>query len=276
MYETLFKRSKQQDPRTIFADFKFRPDLGENWETPFQKLADKAKNEDWNFHLLEYKNSSTNYPILTSYLNFTFIRLQQQNKIKFNEDQSKACINTGLQTPEEKDIFATFYKNLNAEKRGLPDWTLYGYFDTYSEKVRDFEPLPDIATYIDDPSELVFDHSYEFDVQHKHICSHNKDRLPEILKSSDALARKAVEGAILQLKKRLRRNYKLAIPHWYDGRIQLLLPLTIEDDNITDLVLVAEKDFKRRKYMIRTSLKLDDAYLDARVVCAPDRQWLNP
>lgn len=277
MHQTLFRRSIDQDPRTIFSEFKFRSDLGETWEAPFQKLAKQhAKKEEWNFQQPEYRKKGSNFPILSSYLNYTFVRLQQQGKIKYSEDNTKACINTGLQTPEGKDIFATFYRTAFAVDRSLPDWTLFGYFDGYSDKVRDFEPLPDIATYIDDPSELVFDQRLELEVDYKHILSDNKDRLPDILKSNPVLARNAVEGSIGQLKERLRRNYKLAIPHWYNERIQLLLPLSITDDNSADVALVAEKDIKRNKYMIRTTLTMDMAYLDARVICAPDRQWLNP
>ena len=116
----------------------------------------------------------------------------------------------------------------------------------------------------------------ELEVDYKHILTDNKERLPDVLQGNQALARNAVEGAIRQLKERLKRNYKLAIPHWYDGRIQLLLPLCITDDSIADVALVAEKDSQRNKYMVRTVLGMDMAYVDARVVCAPDRQWLNP
>lgn len=276
MYESLFRRYKDQDPRTIFAHFAWRSDIGETWETPFRKLAEKAKNEDWDFHRSEFKKPGIDFPIIASYLNYAFARLQQQGKIKYSSDNTRACINTGLQTPEGKDIFATFYRNNSAAEKGQPDWTLFGYFDAYSDKVRDFEPLPDIATYIDDPGELVFDHRFEMEVDYKHILTDNKDRLPDVLQSNPALARNAVEGAVRQLKERLKRNDKLAVPHWYNERVQLLLPLSITDDNIADVALVAEKDTPRKKYMVRTILTMDMAYLDARIICAPDRQWLNP
>jgi hypothetical protein len=276
MYESCFRRYKDQSPRIYFAHFGWRGDTGETWETPFQKLAEKARKEDWDFQRSEFKRPGVTVPIISSYLNYTFIRLQQQDKIKFSPDSSKACINTGLQTPEGKDLFATFYRNTNAVERDQPDWTLFGYFDAYSDKVGDFEPLPDIATYVDDPSELVFDHRLELEVDYKHILTDNKDRLPVVLQGNTALARNAVEGAIRQLKERLKRNYKLAVPHWYNERIQLLLPLSITDDNAADVALVAEKDSLRKKYMVRTLLTMDMAYLDARIICAPDREWLNP
>ena len=277
LYDSLFKRYRDQDTKTAFAHFPYRSNLDETWETPFQKLAEKAKkDEGWNFEKPEFKKEGTNYPILSSYLNFTFIRLQQQNKIRYSSDDSKACLNTGLQTPEGKDIYATFYKNQSASQRNQPQWTLLGYFDAYSDKMRDFEPLPDIATYIEDPSELVYDDRYELEVDYDHILNENKERLPDVLQGNSALARNAVEGAIGQLRQRLMRNYKLAVPHWYDEKIQLLLPLSITDDVNADVALVAEKDTQRNKYMVRTILTMDMAYLDARVICAPDRQWLNP
>ena len=276
MYDSLFRRYKEQDSRTIFAHFGWRNDIGESWETPFQKLAEKARREDWDFQRPEFKRPGTSCPIISSYINFTFVRLQQQSKIKFSPDSTKACINTGLQTPEGKDIFATFYRNPNAVERNQPDWTLFGYFDAYSDKVREFEPLPEIATYIEDPSELVFDHRLELEVDYKHILTDNKERLPAVLQGNAVLARNAVEGAIRQLNERLKRNYKLAVPHWYKERVQLLLPLSITDDNAADVALVAEKDVERRKYMVRTLLTMDMAYLDARIICSPDRDWLNP
>jgi hypothetical protein len=276
MYDTFTKRYKEQDPRTVFAHLGWRNDAGETWETPLQRLAEKARPENWDFARAEFKNPRFNYPILANFLNYTFIRLQQQGKIKFSADATRACLNTGLQTPEGKDIYATFYKNQSAVEKGQPDWSLFGYFDAYSSKVRDFEPLPDIATYIDDPGELVYDHRYEFEVDYHHILGDNIDRLPSVLQGNSQLARVAVEGAINQLKERLKRNYKLAVPHWYNERVQLLLPLSITDDQIADVALVAEKDTARKKYMIRTVLSMDMAYLDARIICAPDREWLNP
>ena len=100
----------------------------------------------------EIQRSGQSFPILVSYLNYTFLRLQELGRIAFSEDGARACFNTGLQTPNEKDIFATFYRNRQAEERDQPDWTLYGFFDSYSEKLVDFRPLPEVASYVDDPA----------------------------------------------------------------------------------------------------------------------------
>ena len=78
------------------------------------------------------------------------------------------------------------------------------------------------------------------------------------------------------LKGRIKRNYKLAIPHWYKGKIQLLLPLYLTSDTTADLALVVEHDEERNQYMARTALTMEQAYNNARLLTCPDRQWLNP
>src|SRR5690554_2664205 len=164
-YKSLLKRYRDQDAREIFAHFPYNGNAGETWEEPFKKLANMAKEEDWSFHRQEFINQYQHqvYPILTNYLNYTFLRLQEEGKIKLSDDGDKACFNTGLQTPRGKDIFATFFRNKQAEERNQPDWTLYAFVDTYSTKLEPFTPLPDIASYISDVNDLVFNTNYEIE-----------------------------------------------------------------------------------------------------------------
>jgi hypothetical protein len=156
MYKSLMKRYRDQNPREVFAHFSYNEAAGETWESSFQRLAAKAQHEEgnWNFTDPEFQRPGQTVPILVSYLDYTFRRLIQQNKINYAASDDRACLNTGLQTPEGKDIYATFFKNKEAVTRNQPDWSLYGYFDAYSDKVRDFEPLPDIATYVNEPRSL--------------------------------------------------------------------------------------------------------------------------
>ncbi|YAF96068.1 MAG: DUF3825 domain-containing protein [Nodularia sp. CChRGM 3473] len=275
-YESLYQRYKTQDRKTVFAHFPWKAEQGETWEIPFSRLVKMAKKEDWNFSTQSFKRNSETYPILTNYLNYTFLRLQEQEKISFSDDGDRACFNTGLQTSTEKDIFATFFRNKKAEEFNSADWTLYGFFDSYSDKLRDFRPLPEVASYISDPGDLVFDFSYEIDVNYDHILEQNQDRLPEILQQNSKVAISAIQGAVSLLKERIKRNYKLAIPHWYENKMQLLLPLNITSEEKADLALVADKDKDRKLYRIRTVLTMDMAYIDARLICRPDRDWLNP
>lgn len=275
-FKTLYKRYRDQDAAEIFALFRWNSANGENWETPFARLASLAKHEDWDFKSAQFRKPGQEYPILMNYLNYTFLRLQTLGLINFSPDGQKAIFNTGLQSKSEKDIYATFFLNKEWEARNLPKWTLFTFADSYSEKLAPFHPLPGVASYIQDAKDLVFDFNYEVDVNIEHIVEHNQERLPESIRGNRTLALSAIEGSTKFLKQKVLRNYKVAIPHWYDGRIQLLLPLNLTSDTEADLALVADRDDNRQIYRIRTALTMDMAYVNARLICRPDREWLNP
>jgi Domain of unknown function (DUF3825) len=278
-YKSLLKRYKDQPSTEIFAHFPYNKANGENWETPFLKLAAMAKEEKWNYDRKEFQSESNNegVPILINYLNYTFLRLQEENKIAFSVEGDKACINTGLQTQRGKDIYATFFKNNQAKDREQPDWTLFSFVDSYSEKLSPFHPLPDIAEYILNPNDLVFNIEYKIEPNLEHFIMQNSKRLPEVLQGNIKMAENVINGAIQSLHGMIRRNYKVAIPHWFEGKIQLLLPLVLtNDDGVADLALVVERDDKRKIYRGKTILSMDMAYVDARLITKPADEWLNP
>lgn len=274
-YKALLKRFPDQNPDEVFAHFGWDGEAGENWESPFERLSQLAP-EQWDFNSPHFKRRNQRFPILTNYLNYTFLRVQELGLIAYSGDGNRGCFNTGLQTPQGKDIFVTFYRNRDASRRNQPDWTWFTFAESYSNKLDSFRPLPEIATYVTDASDLVFDTSYEIDINFEHIVDKNADRLPEVLRSNPALAIVAIRGAVERLKDRVLRNYKIAIPHWYEGRVQLLLPLNLTSDDKADLALVADRDKSTRLYRIRTILSMDMAYIDARLITRPDREWLNP
>lgn len=221
---------------------------------------------------------SRNFPILENYLDYTFRRLQEESKIVYSKDESKACFNTGLQTQRGKDIFATFFRNRKAEEDNKPDWTFYGFFDSYSDRLRDFSPLPDIAKYYDENNyqDLIFNPRYSIEPNTDHILD-NSDRLPDALRENNRMAQNTIEGAIGGLREMIRRNYKIAIPHWYGNKIQLLLPLILtNEEGIADVALVVDRDDDRKIYRGVTILSMDQAYIDARLITKPDDAWLNP
>lgn len=132
-----------------------------------------------------------------------------------------------------------------------------------------------MAQYFDDPTELVFDTRKDLRWNTEHIVSENKERFPEPYRSmNNYQVQNFLKGAIDSVKQRVRRNYKTAIPQYYQGQIQLLLPLCIETPSRADLALVAANygDF----YRASTCLTLDMAYNNARQLARPDRDWLQP
>jgi len=110
-YSSRVRRYRDQPAAGAFAHFGYRGDQGEGWETPYEKLARMSKGEEWDFHRSQFKRAGQAYPILTGYLNYTILRLQKLDRIAYTSDDSRACSNTGLQTPNEKDVFATFFRN---------------------------------------------------------------------------------------------------------------------------------------------------------------------
>ncbi len=91
----------------------------------------------------------------------------------------------------------------------------------------------------------------------------------------DAL-RRAFEEAIRLAERRVRRNYKTAIPMYSPprDRIQLLLPLCIVSKESADLALLV--DPYEQVNMGWTVLTLDMAYNNARLLARPDSEWLIP
>jgi len=280
MYESLTKKYKSQNARKYFAHFPFNPAEGQTWETAFSHLAKMTKNPDeWNFKTEEFRNKYPNqlYPILTNYLNYTFLRVYEQNKIIYSKEQDKACFNTGLQTKRGKDIFATFFKNRQANDRSQSDWTFYAFIDSYSDKMQFYTPTPEIGTYIEDANDLVFDTKLDIDTNLTHIIEQNIDRFPTILQGNAKMAENIILGSIQTLKEKVKRNYKIAIPHWYENKIQLLLPLVLtNEENIAELAFVVDKDKQRNIYRGKTILTMDMAYIDARLITKPDDDWLTP
>ena len=75
------------------------------------------------------------------------------------------------------------------------------------------------------------------------------------------------------MKKKVSANYKLAIPQYYEGKIQLLLPLCLEDDETPSLALTVTK--VGNFYQGHTCLTLDMAYNNARLIAKPESNWLS-
>lgn len=272
MYESLSKRYRDQDSRTVFAHFPWREDMGETWENAFARLADKARTEPW---ITGYRKNGREYPVLAAYLNHTFLRLQEQDKIRYNAEDNRACLNTGLQTPNGLDIYATFYRNLAAHEYDQPDWTLFGFFDAYSDRVREFDPLPQMATYIDNPLDLVLDFRLPLEADYRQIVHDFEERLPNVLWGNPMLAQSALEGAATRAMDRARRQYNLAVPAWFNNRVQLLLPLSLLNLQQTDLALLVERDDEAERYVVRSISSLDVAYVHARILAPIGHQWLS-
>lgn len=288
-YESLYQRSKNQDKTKVFAYFnlsRIDPATGnrtfEPW-LPYGQLADLAQPENWQSHETvdgQRKFPEGNLEILSSYLNFTFMRIQDEDKILYSTDGGRACFNTGLlgRTYGE-EIYAFFERNRNGA--GNQDW-FFRQFATNSNAIRrslmnGFAGMPEVAEYYNAENyrDLFFNLEYKTIIVSEHVVEDNAFRLPTRFQDNPHLAMSTIQGAIDKLYAKVRRNYKIAVPHWHDGRIQLLLPLYLTDPHKPDLTLVAERVDAQKCYVIRTILTMDMAYKDARLICRPDSDWLK-
>ena len=89
--------------------------------------------------------------------------------------------------------------------------------------------------------------------------------------------RRQLHGAIDDVIKKVKTNYKIAIPQYFSGKIQLLLPLCLTSGSPNpDLALVIDKISGQDIYSAKTCLTLKMAYNNARLIVKPQSDWLRP
>ncbi len=237
-----------------------------------ENLADK---EPWDFS----DSNDKRFAILKNYLNYYYIRLTEERKICFSKDNNFCCFNTGLVTSNQEDIFAFFEINKSIKENSSPYF--FRCFLRNSEKTlleKFGESLPDPAYFFDKPELLILNPKYKIIPDIDHIIEDNKDRFPIHLQNADnAELLRQVKGSIEDVTKKVRTNYKIAIPQYFNGKIQLLLPLCLTSGSPNpDLALVINKVPGNEVYSANTCLTLKMAYNNARLIVKPQSEWLIP
>ncbi len=240
-------------------------------------LANMAKPENWEFKDASYRDSSKPLPILYNYINYTYDRVKYEGKLAIDPDDSAMCFNTGLQTDLDNDIYAYFIKN-NKYPEVSQKWFFVKFCEPHDSALTVFSELPEIAEYIENASDLIFDKKLlPIRVNYEHIIRDNRDRFKAIVDYEEHELRQSLEGAISRVQAKVERNYKMAIPQFYTdwtgvSKIQLLLPLWIKRPDKPDLALVIERSGSA--YLAKTILPLDWAYMNARRIVRPDAEWI--
>lgn len=268
------------------------------WDSRLDQLASLAEKEPWTYRKVP---DSTPLPILDSYAKYTFERLSEQGQLATTD--KFACFNTGLLTPAQEEIFGLFRISNNFDPTQPPTainkkWFFTGWARAGDKSLTSFSSLPGLASYWTDPSELVFNPSLRVELNADHIVRENlsrfpvelggklaRDGIPEDLNDADdpssvippALVtlstRNAIEGGLKHSIRLAQRSYRITVPQFYRGRIQLLLPLYLRSADAPDLAVTLEKHGDW--YRAATVLYPDWAYRHARLLARPNSEWLG-
>ncbi len=244
-----------------------------SYDTTIADLASLANPEPWSFS----NESPSNYSILKNYLEHTFRRIRFENKIvssHTSHSTSYVSFNTGLMTHNYSYIYAFFEPNRNP---GAANPFYFKSFFTESDisKISLFPSLPLPVDFFQDPSLLVYNHHLPLQLNTDHIVDENIERFPSAIQQDKDLCRRSLKGAVQETQKRLLSNYKLAVPHCYQNKVQLLVPIYLLGHTDTPDLALAIENNKDRYYAI-TCLTMRMAYQNARLIVRPESSWLRP
>jgi hypothetical protein len=256
--------------KTDLFDFAWWGTSTANFDDYINELKIKAIPESW----------GSENKILKNYLNFTFKYLAEHqnnnpelNYISLSFDKSAASFNTGLFDEDYNPIYAFFKKNRNES----PEWFFIGFKIDSDIEMNAFDKLPKRINYFIRPEELVFNPNSEIRINVPHILKdeRNRERLPSNFSDrTDQELKFMLEGAVNIAKKRIAANYTIAVPQYYQGRLQLLIPLDLDGDGQAELALAIR--YENGIYSGRTALTMQMAYNNARLITKPESSWVLP
>lgn len=230
-----------------------------NFESKIKYLSQIAETENW----------GEDEKVLKNYIKHYFKKIY--NDSDYHLDSNHFIFNTALLTENYEEIFALFIPNRNQDS--LNEWFLLGFFSEskiLTEKICSKEQLPSLPKFFNSFEDLYFDPSKDIILNRDHILNERSNRIPLEI-SKDALIT-ILEGEIQTLKKRLARNYRLAVPQYYKEKIQFLLPLKLLSNKVLNSLVVS---LNGDNYIAHTIFTLEMAYNNARLLMKPESEWLT-
>ncbi len=231
------------------------------WQEFLATLADLALDEPWDFSGAGLDANTRKFDILHNYIRYTFYRLTLEDKVGFSSDEDFAVFNTGLVDKHYEDIYACFEpSDPDKPEEARYPWSFSGFCTAGTGRlgkrlVRELNPLPQPASYLERKEDLLFDLDREVVCDVHHIVVDNVHRLPvnflrdELASSQECLGILAgieelsdgargerfeklrgviendtrlfnrlstsINAAIDVAKRQVRWNYKTAVPAYY-------------------------------------------------------------
>lgn len=247
----------------------------EKYNQKLEMLAKMAQPEKWTYKKIQHIDP---YRILRNYIQFTYNRIDEENKFLDSLNGNLRCMNTGLLTSYNQEIVAIFAKN---NREGKIPWFLNGFFkETDKFFTTNFSSLPLLADYCNNVNDLIYDNNLELKPRKEHIIDDNFERFCDAGYFDKQLINALFDSAIISLEKKLKRNFKLALPFYYhntetgERKIQLLAPLYFPGAPVRlALVLNKIQNNARNYYEGVTVLPVEWAYMNSRLIVKPDEEW---
>lgn len=247
----------------------------EKYNQKLELLSKMAQPEKWTYKKIQNQDP---YKILRIYIQFTYNRIDEENKFVVSPDGKYRCMNTGLLTVYNEEIIAIFAKN---HIQGRQPWFFYGFFkETDKFFTTNFSTLPLLADYCDNVKDLIYDNTLELKLRKEHIIDDNFARFIAAGYSNKELINVLLDSAKGTLEKKLKRNFKLALPFYYHNtetgecKIQLLAPLYFPNAPVRlALVLNKIQSDATEYYEGVTVLPVEWAYMNSRLIVRPDEEW---
>lgn len=278
-----------------------------DWANISDELKAIAVEEEWSV------GKNKNF-VLNNYLKFTFERIMREKKLYISADREIAAFNTGLADKHYDDIFACFVPCKNSVNEWEAVGFCTAFSSIAGKNLSEiFNPLPRRAVYFTKKDEMFFDFGRYLHIDHERLLLDNirsipldflyeqffdntegrdiieklrseyseplYNRIKEIIISNSRLSSRlqnCLKNSVELAKKRIKWNYKTAIPAYYPGHdaLSLLLPLALSDETVPDAAVLLEIT-RLGSYQAQAILNLKDAYVYARIIGRSSDDWLS-
>lgn len=266
----------------------------QGWGHAKRELESKCIPENWGY------DSS----ILHNYVNQLFAAVAKRylerdgsnnndyyEGVFISDNDQFMCFHTGLVTTNFDTIFGKFERNRAV---AMQPWVFKGWLTEYElRRERIFRLMPERFVFFQQFHELYYNPAISITIYTTHILSEDEShgRLHMLFPEADnTMLLTYLDGAISKMKSRVSQNSRTVVPQFFNGRIQLLLPLSFTADRTVSLVIPVEKSEvplrageerdprnpAHWQYLGATVLTVEMAYNNARLLNSLESEWLVP